>query len=93
MNIKMEILSYDIIKTKNNKLYVLEINSGVATSIFSRVVEHGKEFFSEKYPIARFAFGNRSCPGSATAEYHFVSGGRYGLRGFGVSREFGDRLS
>ena len=52
MNIKMEILSYDIIKTKNNKLYVLEINSGVSVSIFSRVVEHGKELTKEIYKKA-----------------------------------------
>ena len=48
----MEILSYDIIKTKNNKLYVLEINSGVSVSIFSRVVEHGKELTKEIYKKA-----------------------------------------
>lgn len=52
MNMKMEILSYDIIKTKNNKLYVLEINSGVSVSIFSRVVEHGKELTKEIYKKA-----------------------------------------
>ena len=52
MNIKMEILSYDIIKTKNNKLYVLEINSGVSVTIFSRVVEHGKELTKEIYKKA-----------------------------------------
>ena len=52
MNIKIEILSYDIIKTKNNKLYVLEINSGVSVSIFSRVVEHGKELTKEIYKKA-----------------------------------------
>lgn len=48
----MTFATIDIIKTKNSKLYVLEINSGVAASIFSRVVEHGKELTKEIYKKA-----------------------------------------
>ena len=39
----MTFATIDIINTKNNKLYVLEINSGVAANIFSEIVDHGKE--------------------------------------------------
>ncbi len=48
----MTFATIDIIKTKNDELYVLEINSGVAASIFSRVVEHGKELTKEIYKKA-----------------------------------------
>lgn len=45
----MTFATIDVINTKNNELYVLEINSGVSASIFSRVVEHGKELTKEMY--------------------------------------------
>jgi len=45
----MTFATIDIINTKNNELYVLEINSGVAASIFSKVVENGKELTKEIY--------------------------------------------
>lgn len=48
----MTFATIDIIKTKNNELYVLEINSGVATSIFSEIVENGKELTKEIYTKA-----------------------------------------
>ena len=48
----MTFATIDIIKTKNSKLYVLEINSGVATSIFSRIVKNGKELTKEIYKKA-----------------------------------------
>ena len=48
----MSFATIDIINTKNDELYVLEINSGVAASIFSRVVEHGKELTKEIYKKA-----------------------------------------
>lgn len=48
----MTFATIDIIKTLNNQLYVLEINSGVATSIFSEIVENGKELTKEIYTKA-----------------------------------------
>ena len=48
----MTFATIDIIKNKDDELYVLEINSGVTTSIFSRVVEHGKELTKEIYKKA-----------------------------------------
>ena len=45
----MTFATIDIIKNKDDELYVLEINSGVSASIFSRVVEHGKELTKEMY--------------------------------------------
>ena len=48
----MSFATIDIINTKNDELYVLEINSGVAASIFSRVVENGKELTKEIYKKA-----------------------------------------
>ena len=48
----MTFATIDIINTKNDELYVLEINSGVAASIFSRVVENGKELTKEIYKKA-----------------------------------------
>lgn len=45
----MTFATIDIINTKNNELYVLEINSGVATGIFSKIVENGKEISKEIY--------------------------------------------
>ena len=48
----MTFATIDIVNTKNDELYVLEINSGVAASIFSRVVEHGKELTKEIYKKA-----------------------------------------
>ena len=48
----MTFTTIDIIKNKDDELYVLEINSGVTTSIFSRVVEHGKELTKEIYKKA-----------------------------------------
>ena len=48
----MSFATIDIINTKNDELYVLEINSGVAASIFSRIVENGKELTKEVYKKA-----------------------------------------
>ena len=48
----MTFATIDIINTKNDELYVLEINSGVAASIFSRIVENGKELTKEVYKKA-----------------------------------------
>ncbi len=48
----MTFATIDIINTKNNELYVLEINSGVATSIFSEIVENGKELTKGIYKKA-----------------------------------------
>lgn len=45
----MTFATIDIIKTLNNELYVLEINSGVATNIFEKIVENGKELTKEIY--------------------------------------------
>lgn len=39
----------DIIKTKKDELYVLEVNSEVTTSIFSEIVENGRELTKEIY--------------------------------------------
>ena len=39
----------DIINTNNNELYVLEINSGVATGIFSKKVENGRKLAKDMY--------------------------------------------
>ena len=48
----MTFTSIDIIKTKKDEIYVLEINSGVATSRFSEIVENGKELTKEIYKKA-----------------------------------------
>ena len=48
----MTFATIDIINTKNDELYVLEINSSVAASIFSRVVENGKKLTKEIYKKA-----------------------------------------
>ncbi len=48
----MTFATIDIINTKNDELYVLEINSGVAASIFSRIVKNGKELTKEVYKKA-----------------------------------------
>ena len=48
----MTFATIDIINTVNNELYVLEINSGVATSIFSEIVENGKELTKGIYKKA-----------------------------------------
>ena len=48
----MTFTSIDIIKTKKDEIYVLEINSGVATSRFSEIVENGKELTKEIYTKA-----------------------------------------
>lgn len=48
----MTFASIDIIKTKKDQIYVLEINSGVATSIFSEIIENGKELTKEIYKSA-----------------------------------------
>lgn len=39
----------DIIETTNNELYVLEINSGIGTSIFIESVENGNEIIKDIY--------------------------------------------
>ena len=48
----MTFATIDIINTKNNELYVLEINSGVATGIFSKIVENGKKISEDIYKKA-----------------------------------------
>lgn len=45
----MTFATIDIIKTVNNELYVLEVNSGVATSIFERIVDNGNKLTKEIY--------------------------------------------
>jgi len=39
----------DIIKTKENEIYLLEVNSGVSTNIFSNIVKDGKMIEREIY--------------------------------------------
>ena len=39
----------DIINTNKDELYVLEINSGVATGIFSKKVENGRKLAKDMY--------------------------------------------
>lgn len=39
----------DIIKTKENEIYLLEVNSGVSTNIFSNIVKEGKKLEKEIY--------------------------------------------
>ena len=39
----------DIIKTKENEIYLLEVNSGVSTNIFSNIVKDGKKIEREIY--------------------------------------------